>query len=320
MSENLDITEFHWLMEMLQTIDVGLVVLDQEYRIKAWNSFMENHSGLRPDKVRDQMLFDLFNEIPKEWFINKTRSVFLLKNRTFTTWEQRPFLIKFKNYRPITGTEAFMYQNITISPLISTSGDVKHICIIIYDVTSVASNRKQLETANQKLKTLSRVDGLTGLNNRRYWQEQLEAEFRRFKRTGESCTLVMFDIDHFKKVNDTYGHLAGDEVIRQAADVLRKTMRVTDIAGRYGGEEFTVILVKTEGESALTFAERLRKRVEEMLVTFEQLEIKFTISLGVSELNHLVDNPAQWLEQADEALYKSKEGGRNQVTLYQSNS
>lgn len=316
MAKDIDIGEFHWLMDMLQTIDVGLVVLDREYRVKAWNSFMENHSGLKPASVRDRCIFDCFKEVPQQWFEHKTQAVFLLKSRSFTTWEQRPYLFKFKNYRPITGTEEFMYQNITISPLVSTTGDVDHICIIIYDVTDIASNRKQLEAANAKLEKLSRTDRLTQLNNRGFWEEQLIREFMRFNRTDSISSLIMFDIDHFKKVNDTYGHQAGDEVIKMVANTLQETMRVTDVAGRYGGEEFGVILVDTSSENACIFAERLREAVEAKIVTHDKVDIKVTISLGVSEISKQVGDHKAWLEQADSALYKSKQGGRNQVTLW----
>lgn len=312
-----DISEFHWILDMLQTIDVGLVVLDRDYHVRAWNSFMENHSGLGPSEVKDKSLFDCFPEIPRDWFIHKTQAVFLLRSRSFTTWEQRPYLFRFKNYRPITGTEEFMYQNITISPLVSTSGDVNHICVIIYDVTDIASNRKQLEAANAKLEKLSRTDRLTGLNNRGFWEEQLIREFMRFKRTERVSSLIMFDIDHFKKVNDTYGHQAGDEVICMVADTLQETMRVTDVAGRYGGEEFGVILIDTPQAAAAAFAERLREAVSRKLVQYEQYEIKVSISLGVSEIEPAISDHKAWLERADAALYKSKQGGRNRVTIWQ---
>ncbi|ABC28516.1 Response regulator containing a CheY-like receiver domain and a GGDEF domain [Hahella chejuensis KCTC 2396] len=302
---------------MLQTIDVGLVVLDSEYRINVWNSFMENHSGLRPHVVKDRVLFEVFKEIPEEWFKHKTQSVFLLKNRTFTTWEQRPFLFRFKNYRPITGTEEFMYQNITITPLVSPNGEVQNICLIIYDVTDIASNRRQLEAANSKLEKLSRIDRLTQLNNRGYWEEQLVKEYQRVKRTNEASTLIMFDIDHFKKVNDTYGHPAGDEVIRVVSAALRDTMRSTDIAGRYGGEEFSVILVNTDGKNAMNFAERLRTRIENLEVTHEGRDIRFTISLGLAELDKKIKDHKEWIERADTALYASKQGGRNRATTYE---
>ncbi|WP_416397528.1 GGDEF domain-containing protein [Allohahella sp. A8] len=314
--ENLDAGEFHWLMDMLQTIDVGLVVLDRSYRVQAWNSFMENHSGKKPHAVRDKVIFDLFTEIPKDWFFSKTQAVFLLQNRTFTTWTQRPYLFRFRNYRPITGTEPYMFQNITISPLISASGQVDHICLIIYDVTDIATNSKQLQAANDKLGYLSRTDALTGLNNRGAWQESLKAEYSRHKRTGQNSTLVMFDIDHFKKVNDTYGHPAGDEVIKKTASVLLETMRETDISGRYGGEEFTIILVDTPPENAMIFAERLRKKIEALTVHHEGTAIRWTISLGIAPVDDSVTEPMQWVEHADQALYKSKQGGRNRSTHY----
>ena len=126
----------------------------------------------------------------------------------------------------------------------------------------------------------------------------------------------MFDIDHFKKVNDTFGHQAGDEVIRQTAQTLRRTIRKTDIAGRYGGEEFTVILVDTTAENAMLLAERLRKRIEALLVRYESLKIQFTISLGIAELNDTIPDYKSWLERGDMALYHSKKNGRNQSTLY----
>jgi diguanylate cyclase (GGDEF)-like protein/PAS domain S-box-containing protein len=314
---NFDITEFHWLMDMLQTIDVGLVVLDRNYAVQVWNSFMENHSGLRPTQVKGQLLFDIFANIDEDWLRQKTDAVFLLKNRAFTTWEQRPYLMQFKNYRPITGTEEFMYQNITISPLVSANGEVNNVCIIIYDVTDIASNRKALEDANKELARLSRTDKLTQLNNRGYWEECLVKEFNRYQRYRHTCSLIMFDIDHFKKVNDTYGHQAGDEVIRVVSRLLRDSLRTTDTAGRYGGEEFGVILSDTDAQGALVFAERLRANIEAMVVQHEDLAIKFTISLGISELSSGCQSYKAWLEESDLALYHCKHHGRNQAHIYQ---
>lgn len=232
------------------------------------------------------------------------------------TWEQRPYLFKFKNYRPITGTEPFMYQNITISPLVSTDGDVHHIAIIIYDVTDIASNRKALEQANGELEKLSRTDMLTKLNNRGFWEECLSREFSRFQRYQTISSVVMFDIDHFKKVNDTYGHQAGDEAIRQVSRVLRENLRKTDIAGRYGGEEFGVILGNTDAEAAIVFCERVRQQVSEIVVNHEGQQIKFTVSLGISQALNTTEDYKSWLEQADQALYAAKEGGRNRTVVY----
>jgi len=309
-------TEFHWTLEVLQNLDVGLVVLDRDYQIQVWNGFMENHSGLSASEVRGHDLFALFPEIPEEWLKHKAQTVFLLNNRAFTIWEQQPHVFPFRNYRPITGTAEFMYQNITIIPLTSMSGEVSHICLIVYDVTDIAVSKQALTSANQQLERLSRTDRLTELNNRGYWEECVVREFRRQQRSGQKSTLVMFDIDHFKQVNDRYGHPAGDAVIRAVSQVLRRNLRDSDIAGRYGGEEFGVVLINTDAPSALYFAERLRKTVQALTVTHDDQAIQFTISLGLAELAAEVEDHKEWIARADKALYQAKEGGRNRSCVF----
>jgi len=309
--QNNILEEFHWLMDVLQSIDVGLLVLNREYEIELWNSFMQNHSALMPSEVMGKNLFGLFPELPEVWFRRKVQSVFLLRNSAFTTWEQRPYLFRFKNYRPITGTAPYMYQNCTIMPLVGTQGEVKHICMIIYDVTDTAINKEGMKAANEKLQRLSRTDSLTGLYNRGWWEECLNSEFLRYRRQPAPVSLVMFDIDHFKKINDNYGHLTGDEVIRQTAAAVRSTIREVDIAGRYGGEEFVVILVHADEKGATQFAERLRARIEKTMIVHEQHTIPYTVSLGIAQLRDEMDNPETWVEAADKALYQAKRGGRN---------
>lgn len=311
------LNELHWLMEMLHTIDVGLVVLDRDYSIQIWNGFMENHSGLLPREVKDKVLFELFDEIPEDWFRRKAESVFLLKNKAFTIWEQRPYVFKFNNYRPITGTADFMYQNTTFIPLISATGDVSHLCLLVYDVTDNAIHKKELEKVNADLAVLSQTDGLTKLFNRNHWQHCIEAEFKRYTRSQHSSSLVMLDIDHFKTVNDSYGHLVGDDVIRHLAKVIHEQVRETDICGRYGGEEFVILLADTHLNDAKVFAERLRKTVEDSVVIYNDIEIKYTISLGIAEVAPSYTSVSQWLENVDNALYQSKESGRNRVTIHQ---
>lgn len=310
------IKDLHWLMDMLQNIDVGLVILDHDYKIQTWNSFMRNHSNLSASETIGENIFDIFSDIPRTWFQRKVDSVFMLNNRAFTTWEQRPYLFKFSNNRPITGTADFMYQNITLIPLQSADGQVNHVGIIIYDVTDMAVSKQQLQNVNTQLQSLSRTDMLTQLNNRGYWEECLNNEFKRIKRTGHISSLVIFDIDHFKNVNDTYGHQAGDEVIRETARMLNENMRTTDIAGRYGGEEFTVILLDADAENAKIFAERLRTTIEACTIEYEGMTIKYTVSLGIAEMNEEIGTYQEWLECSDKSLYYAKENGRNQVATY----
>lgn len=149
-----DIAEFHWMMDMLQVVDVGIVVLDRDYRVRVWNAFMESHSSMLPSEVQEKVLFELFKELDEDWFRNKCRPVFDFRGRAFITWEQRPYLFKFPNYRPITGTEDFMYQNITLSPLTNTVGQVDYLCMMIYDMTDVASNKKRGEELEVSLNEL----------------------------------------------------------------------------------------------------------------------------------------------------------------------
>ena len=310
------LNDFHWLMDVLQFIDVGLVILDDEFNIQLWNSFMQNHSAKMPDEVLGQSIFKSFPELPEKWFRQKVESVFTLHNSAFTTWEQRPYIFKFHNYRPITSIAQFMYQNSTIIPLKDSRGNVEHICLIIYDVTEAAVNRLQIQAANEKLRLLSRTDGLTGLLNRKTWETELEAEFKRYARHKHTCSLIMFDIDHFKKVNDNYGHPAGDEVIRQTAKVLLDSIRDIDIAGRYGGEEFGVILVDTDAQGAMTVAERIRVQMEANTIHYEAHTIEYTVSLGISELTTKMTSTTNWIDCSDRGLYQAKENGRNNSVIF----
>ena len=310
------LNELHWMMEMLHNIEVGLVVIDRDYTIQIWNGFMENHSGLLPRYVKGKPVFELFDEIPEDWFRRKAESVFLLKNKAFTIWEQRPYVFKFNNYRPITGTAEFMYQNTTFIPLISSTGEVTHLCLLVYDVTDNATHKKELEKANADLALLSQVDGLTNLFNRNHWQKCIETEFKRYARHRQTSTLVMLDIDKFKIVNDKYGHTVGDDVIKHLAQVISEQVRETDITGRYGGEEFVIFLSGTKADDAMTFTERLRKTVESSVFIYNDIEIKYTISIGVAELLPAYDSVSQWLENVDKALYESKNNGRNRVSVY----
>jgi diguanylate cyclase (GGDEF)-like protein len=311
-----NIAELHWLLGILQDVDVGLVVLDRNMRIQLWNAFMENHSGLPPHQVQNQNLFSLFPELPQQWLVQKIESVFLLNNRAFCSWQQRPHLFHFDSYHPITGQAEFMYQNLTVIPLVSVNGEVDQVCLILYDVTDSAVDHQALQQANLQLEKIGRTDGLTQLYNRRAWEELLAAEFNRMERSGHVSVLAMFDIDHFKQVNDNFGHQAGDEVIRHVAETMRQIKRQADIAGRYGGEEFGMILMDTDLEGAKLFAERLRNAIEHSTVLYDGQEIRFTISIGLAKVGNFMGGYERWLKYADQALYHAKEHGRNQVSVF----
>lgn len=310
------ITDMHWQYDLLGSIEVGIVVVDRNFTVEMWNQFMENHSGLLPSQVVGQSLFSVFPSIEQKWLERKADPVFNLKTPAFLIWEQRPYLFKFTTNRPITSASDSMYQNVTIFPLASLTGEVEKICIMVYDVTDQALGQLNIERLNDELEEVSRTDGLTRLFNRRYWQEQFEREYKRTLRSDDLSTVIMIDIDHFKSVNDTYGHQAGDAVIQSLADVVRGTIRETDYAGRYGGEEFAILLPDTSVNNALSVAERLRKRAEKTTVTHDEQEITYTISIGAAEFSASYPTALAWLESADQALYASKQNGRNQVQLF----
>ncbi|HUF17847.1 MAG TPA: diguanylate cyclase [Thermoanaerobaculia bacterium] len=175
---------------------------------------------------------------------------------------------------------------------------------------------KKLLGLNTQLETLSITDGLTSLYNRRYCDEQIHRAFERAVRYGRPFSLVLFDADHFKNVNDTHGHSVGDRVLREISILMTQTARATDLIARYGGDEFAIIAPETAGENAFHCAERIRKRVAGSPIHVGASEIAMTLSAGVaSGPSQALRSAAQVIEEADRALYRAKAAGRNRVEL-----
>ena len=158
------------------------------------------------------------------------------------------------------------------------------------------------------------IDGLTQAHNKRYLMETLEREIPRGRRHGRPLSVVMFDIDFFKKINDTYGHLAGDYVLKELSTLVKKRLRPDDVFARYGGEEFAALLPETPVDGAGAIAEDLRRRIAEKVFTFEGENIPVTASMGCAELKPDNDSTG-FLKAADEKLYEAKRGGRNKVCI-----
>ncbi len=175
------------------------------------------------------------------------------------------------------------------------------------------SLQDKLKQSNQMLLELSITDPLTGLNNRRSMMEVLEKEFDRHRRSGKHIGLIMIDIDHFKKVNDTYGHQKGDVVLQGLATLLKRHLRQYDTAARFGGEEFALILPETDLEEAARVAERLRRAAENL--SFDKIPgLQISASLGVACFpGEGIDTPDDLIREADYALYNAKRHGRNRV-------
>jgi len=157
-------------------------------------------------------------------------------------------------------------------------------------------------------------DPLTGLHNRLAYDERIMQEFARWKRYGQPMVLMMIDVDHFKNVNDTYGHKAGDKALVLIADQLRNYLRESDFLARFGGEEFVVLMPETDLESAVIAAEKLRAAVEECQFHYQNTQVNITFSAGLAQLRKN-DNPESLFQRADEAMYRAKEAGRNQCLI-----
>ncbi len=159
---------------------------------------------------------------------------------------------------------------------------------------------------------LTTVDGLTQVFNRRYFEEALDREISRCNRYGRALTLALLDIDHFKKINDTFGHLAGDSVLKQLAGAVKAKIRREDVFARYGGEEFALLLPEVDVPGALKLAEKVRRLVEAHTFTFEGQKIPVTVSLGLASLSANQAGP-ELIKAADARLYQAKSAGRNRV-------
>ena len=186
---------------------------------------------------------------------------------------------------------------------------------------NVALRTKELQDAlivfNEKLKHLAITDSLTGLYNHNYLIKLLKMEFKKSKRYGSNFVYMMIDIDKFKSINDLYGHLVGDNVLIELSNTIRKNLRDIDYVGRYGGEEFGIILPNTDIAGSIEFAKRLSHAIETMpLSDSEGTHFNITISIGISSFSEKYTNCLEIIRVADDALYKAKEWGRSRIVYF----
>ncbi len=222
----------------------------------------------------------------------------------------------FISFPIISGSKRFGVLNITdrISGYSFNANDLNWLRLLLPYVIA-ALEKIELKEKAQRFQLMAITDPLTGLLNRRYLEERFNQEIERSKRYQFPLSFVMMDIDSFKSFNDTYGHQAGDDILRETADCIRKALRNFDVPARYGGEEFIVVLPETDVTSATVLAERLRKAVETHFAD-RRAQRQVTVSVGVSSLSKTLQNRQQVIRAADQALYAAKKRGKNCVVVY----
>ena len=293
-----------------ERVGFGIFVVDRQMNVLMWNRFMHDHSGKSATDVVGRPLFESFPDLPRGWFARKCESVFQLGSYAFSSWEQRPYLFRFDHDRPITGGVDFMYQDCTFIPL-TQQREVVAVCVTINDVTHVSVMQREREVAVEKLREYADRDGLTGISNRRYFETRLKEEYSRWQRYGGELSLLLFDLDHFKRINDEYGHVVGDTVLREMAARVATTVRAQDVFGRFGGEEFGLLLPCTALGDALQVAEKIRDTIGAQPIHAKGVEVAVTASVGVACAGTETHSYEILLNEADAALYSAKRQGRD---------
>ncbi|MFN7130940.1 MAG: GGDEF domain-containing protein [Myxococcales bacterium] len=217
-------------------------------------------------------------------------------------------------------------RSILVVPLATREGPIGVISVTSREVGAFGKDHEELlvylgnsivkDIENARLYRLSITDSLTKAFNRQYLYQRLPDEIERCRRYGDPLCVALFDVDHFKKLNDTYGHPAGDFVLKEITRIAHEQIREVDALVRYGGEEFLILLPKTALEGARTIAERFRQAVAAAVFPWSDQQLKVTISLGVAQLQADVPSDEVLLKRADDALYRAKSSGRNRVRVH----
>jgi len=305
--------------ELFLGLPIAGVTIDEMGRVQEWNRAFESLINLQGKMIYEESLLDTITplEMRPELEIEIGE---LLEGKHISDYEWH-----FKEKGSI---ERYLLWNAI--PLTSFNGTITGAIHTLIDITQMKRTEQQVRQYSEELegkqKELWRVnallhqqaltDGLTGLSNHRAFQENLNQEYLRAQRHFTPLAVIMADVDYFKRFNDSFGHPAGDEVLKTVATLIRDTARETDCVARYGGEEFVMVLVNTDAEGAFQVAERIRTAVE----SFPWAMRPITLSLGVSALRADSKSATEVLGEADFALYRSKQEGRNRVTLHHSSS
>jgi len=298
--------------QIFQTINLGLFVIDKNFVVHYWNRWLEINTKVISGDIINKSLIDFFPSLNNPKFLRICGTVFSFGSHNFLSQKLHNYLLPIKITTSFSSDFDLMQQSCTVFP-IRKDNEIQYACICINDVTEMVSYEK-------KLLSLATKDPLTGLYNRRLLYESLDKELKRCARFNSPLSIIMFDIDYFKKINDTYGHLAGDYVLKSTGSIILQNIRGMDFCVRYGGEEFCCVLPETDIKGAYILAQRIRKSLEKKEFTFNDNKIHVTISAGLASIDfnelkkeNFIFYKEKLLKEADEALFEAKDRGRNTV-------
>ncbi len=301
----------------------GLLILDEKHRVVMANESFAEKVGIDVDALIDQPIDEL------DW-----------KKRDFgSSVDQYPWVVTMQNCQRSTGipmrlqllNESERTFSVNTAPIFDAKGELKGVLATFDDMTDLEKKHRLLQSTLDKLRTsekalrdktlelelLASRDALTGCLNRRSFFQKMEHHFIESLRQGYTLVFMMVDIDNFKYINDKYGHANGDKVIKFVADVLISKSRPEDIVGRYGGEEFVILMPHTDIAHASKVAERLRLEIQQDGYALFDDKRTVTASFGLAEMIESVDESMELISNADDALYKAKQTGRNRVVCWQ---
>lgn len=306
-------------------LPMGIMVLDRELRVVFWNACLESWTGHARAKVLNRDVRRLFPLMNRPFVLPRLQALFEGAPPAVFSYHLHKHLVPSR-----LPDGSFRLQHSVAYGLRGPDGEIGHVVLSLQDVTEIHNRldenlriRRELERENRirrkveiKFRELATRDMLTGLANRRWFLGVLAREVRRAKRFGHPLCLLVIDLDHFKLVNDTWGHLAGDEMLRQFAASCREKVREIDQIGRLGGEEFGVVMPETTLEGARAVAGRLLQAVRALSVSHEGVEVRVTASIGLACLCEGQDL-REFLHAADQAMYQAKLNGRDRLELAQ---
>ncbi|MDD2897652.1 MAG: diguanylate cyclase [Desulfuromonadaceae bacterium] len=299
--------------QIIETIDLGLIVLDRGMVVRGWNRWMEIHSGVSAQEIIGTVITDRYPNLGEPKYRRMLKSVLTFGSYAYFSQKLHQYLIPLENPHSTVEQMPYMQQSCSAAPLRDQQGMITGLFISVHDVT-------EYTIYENKLLEMTKIDSLTRLYNRSYLDKRLTEELERTHRFGNVFSVIMIDVDYFKRINDTRGHLCGDYTLRQLALILLQVVRSVDFVGRYGGEEFCCVLPETSAANACILAECLRKKIADEQFVYGQERFSITISLGVAEYGDGADTLERLVGLADAALYQAKREGRNRVVCAESSA